>query len=180
MLQFALLLTLTSVVAATVPLWPLPSSYQLGSTAYTVHGGFQFAVDSTSNEIIDNAVHRYLKLFRVPVKSVGEISICNLKVDDNTIPEIIGADESYTLEVTAAGTCSISAKNTWGLLRGMETFSQLLSRNLEEKNLMFQYVPAKIQDTPRYEHRGILIDTARHYLPVSEIKRIVESLPISK
>jgi hexosaminidase len=180
MLQLALLLTLTSVVAATVPLWPLPSSYQLGSTAYTVHGGFQFKVESATNDVIDNAMIRYLKLFRVPLKSVGEISLCNLSVDDSTIPEIIGADESYTLEVTDKGTCSISAKNTWGLLRGMETFSQLLSRNLEEKNLIFQFAPAKIQDSPRYEHRGLLIDTARHYLSITEIKRMVESLPISK
>jgi len=182
MLRFAtLLIALTGVAASTVPLWPLPSSYKLGTTSFTLHGGFQFNIGkASSNEIIDQAAARYLKLIRVPLKSVGEISVCDLKIESSAVLDIIGADESYTVQVTDEGVCTLSAKNTWGLLRAMETFTQLLNRDESEKVEDFQYAPALVQDTPRYGHRGILIDTARHYLSVTEIQRIIKSLPISK
>lgn len=37
-----------------------------------------------------------------------------------------------------------------------------------------------INDQPRFKHRGILIDTARHYLSIDIIKQVIDSLVINK
>lgn len=39
---------------------------------------------------------------------------------------------------------------------------------------------AYIEDSPRFPHRGMLIDTGRHYLPVPFVRRVVRSLRIHK
>ncbi len=38
----------------------------------------------------------------------------------------------------------------------------------------------KIEDSPKYQHRGISVDTARHFFPIEELKKIVEQLALVK
>lgn len=37
-----------------------------------------------------------------------------------------------------------------------------------------------VEDEPIVTHRGIMIDSARHFLKVSSIQRLIESMPLSK
>jgi hexosaminidase len=54
----------------------------------------------------------------------------------------------------------------------METLSQLIKQGR---------VPyCHIRDEPRFEHRGIMIDTARHYLSMETIQQLIETMPMSK
>ncbi len=64
------------------------------------------------------------------------------------------------------------------MLRGLETFSQLIIRSNEQ--VMLVNVPVQVTDKARYTHRGLLLDTARHYQPVSEIERIIDLLSMNK
>uniref|UniRef100_A0A915IL08 Beta-hexosaminidase n=1 Tax=Romanomermis culicivorax TaxID=13658 RepID=A0A915IL08_ROMCU len=70
-------------------------------------------------------------------------------------------DESYKLSVFKNGTGFLEARSVWGALRGLETFSQL-TFSPDSKRTMIKTV--EIEDFPRFAHRGILIDTARHYV----------------
>ena len=90
----------------------------------------------------------------------------------------LGVDESYELSVSAGGECSVQAATVWGALHAMESFTQLLSRQGGEVAL--DYLPVSLQDSPRYSHRGLLIDSSRHFLPVSEILAVIDTLPMSK
>lgn len=38
----------------------------------------------------------------------------------------------------------------------------------------------KIVDSPRLPHRGLLIDTSRHYLPIADIKLILDAMAYNK
>ena len=38
----------------------------------------------------------------------------------------------------------------------------------------------RIKDEPQVEVRGLMIDTARHYLSVAAIERLIETMPIFK
>lgn len=42
------------------------------------------------------------------------------------------------------------------------------------------YAPVSVEDSARYNHRGLLIDTARHYLTITEIERMIDSLAMNK
>ncbi len=180
---FLLISLLVSAVLASVPLWPLPSSQSLGAKTLKLNAAFKLEfTSSTSNDVVNKAIDRYMRLLHLPrdhVANNGEIKSCSLSVVDDAIPGIVGADESYTISITEEGSCEISGANTWALLRGMETFTQLLVRG-ENKDIFVKTVPVSVKDQARYGHRGILIDTSRHYLPVQEIERIIDALPMNK
>jgi len=77
----------------------------------------------------------------------------------------------------------ILANTIWGILRGLETFTHLLKRNINLNQLELidsSYANIIIKDQPRFKHRGILIDTARHYLSIDTIKHVIDSLVINK
>lgn len=38
----------------------------------------------------------------------------------------------------------------------------------------------KVADEPRYPHRGLLIDSSRHFLPLDTIYRVIDSMAYAK
>ncbi|KAH9073567.1 N-acetylhexosaminidase [Lactarius deliciosus] len=83
--------------------------------------------------------------------------------------------EAYSLVVPADGSAAVlSANSTLGLFRGLTTFAQLwYTANGTVYTLS---APVNIQDSPAYPYRGFLLDTARNYFPVSDIKRTLDAL----
>eukprot|EP00708_Paratrimastix_pyriformis_P002309 GAFH01001051.1.p1 GENE.GAFH01001051.1~~GAFH01001051.1.p1 ORF type:complete len:646 (+),score=218.50 GAFH01001051.1:226-1938(+) len=100
---------------------------------------------------------------------------------DNAAPEPeelqIGFNESYTIEVTTSG-ATLRAPSVWGLIRGMETFSQLLDWDGSAYYIL--RVPLTISDAPRFAWRGFMVDTARHYLPVDTVRHILDLMAAFK
>jgi hexosaminidase len=87
----------------------------------------------------------------------------------------IRTDESYTLEVSSTQAV-LKALTPTGVLRGLETFHQLL--DVDSKGL---YAPAvRIIDEPRFVWRGLLLDVCRHWLPVEVIKRNLDGMAAVK
>lgn len=63
-------------------------------------------------------------------------------------------------------------------MRGLETFSQLIwTDGKSNEHFVNETI---IQDYPRFPHRGLMIDSARHYLPVSIIEQVLESMSYNK
>eukprot|EP00891_Asterochloris_glomerata_P006265 jgi/Astpho2/6265/e_gw1.00088.42.1_t len=65
----------------------------------------------------------------------------------------------------------VQATTVFGALRGLETFSQLLQRTT-----LFTVHATAISDAPRFRHRGLLLDTGRHYLPLPIIKKHLDAM----
>ncbi|MGV8924192.1 MAG: beta-N-acetylhexosaminidase [Ewingella sp.] len=85
------------------------------------------------------------------------------------------SDESYELEVTPQG-ATLTANTRFGALHGMETLLQLLQN--DGQNTFLPLVT--IHDQPRFAWRGVLLDSARHFLPVSTIKRQLDGMAAAK
>ncbi|KAG8734073.1 N-acetyl-glucosamine-6-phosphate deacetylase [Ceratobasidium sp. 414] len=92
-------------------------------------------------------------------------------------------DEAYTLSVPADGSAAtITANSTLGLFRGLTTFTQLCYGS----DIYTVEAPYTIADKPAYvrvqpnfylaPYRGLLLDTSRHYFPVSDIKRTIDAM----
>lgn len=177
---FLFVCSLLAVAADYSPLLPFPYVASLGTSSVTVDGSFKFTTSGSTNAIIKSAITRYNTLMAVPSSSTGTLKSCSLSVADvdSSLP-IIGSDESHKLTISEAGDCSITAETTWGLLHALETFTQLLTRS-SSGDIQTAYAPVAIEDTPRFKHRGLMIDTARHYLPVETIRRVIDTLPMSK
>lgn len=84
-------------------------------------------------------------------------------------------DESYTLTITT-DKVELSAETDFGDIHGLQTFIQLLS--LDSAGYYFPAV--KIIDQPRFPWRGLMIDAARHFMPVDVIKRNLNAMEFVK
>jgi hexosaminidase len=78
-------------------------------------------------------------------------------------------DESYKLEVNAAG-ITLAAATTWGALHGITTLWQLSATGQLRQNSW------RIEDSPRFSWRGVLIDVARHFMPLPLLLDVVEGM----
>ncbi|KRT85125.1 glycoside hydrolase, partial [Oryctes borbonicus] len=65
-----------------------------------------------------------------------------------------------------------------GILRGLETFAQSIYTYDNDANLYLN--ATNITDYPRFPHRGLLLDTARHYLSVDIIYKHLDAMSYSK
>lgn len=88
----------------------------------------------------------------------------------------ITSDESYSL-VVKEPVALLKANRVWGVLRGLETFSQLV---YQDTYGTFTVNETTITDSPRFPHRGILIDTSRHFLSVKSILKTLDAMAFNK
>jgi hexosaminidase len=91
-------------------------------------------------------------------------------------------DESYALHVGAGGNATVTAPSVFGALHALESFSQLFEQGAPDRAapLQLRGLPWAIRDAPRFAHRGMLLDTARHFLPVDEILAHVDAMAAVK
>lgn len=74
----------------------------------------------------------------------------------------------------------MTAKTIFGAMYGLESLAQLTNYQASNKLFVIPSVPLTINDSPRFPWRGLLIDSARHYLDVPTIKRMIDGLAASK
>ena len=83
----------------------------------------------------------------------------------------IDEDESYVLEITASG-AHLRATTVVGAMHGLATLEQLI-----QSDATSYFIPAVlIHDTPRFRWRGLMIDCARHFIPVDVLKRTLDGM----
>ena len=114
----------------------------------------------------------------------GTINGMVIKVQDASeeAPQL-DTDESYSLTIdTQHGNNGfITAPTIYGALRGLETFSQLVHFDFDTATYQLTVgVPLSIHDAPRFPHRGLMVDTARHFLPVTTLKHALDSMIYAK
>jgi hexosaminidase len=90
-------------------------------------------------------------------------------------------EESYSLSIPATGgSASLKAATVYGALRGLETFSQLVVYDFDAAVYTIPSSPWQIDDKPRFPHRGLMIDSARHFQPIASIKEVINSISFAK
>ena len=74
--------------------------------------------------------------------------------------------EAYALKIAANRFIAIAAHTRVGLLYGLESLAQLVKFDFVASMYYLPRVCSIKYDEPRYPHRGLMIDSARHYLPL--------------
>jgi hexosaminidase len=85
-------------------------------------------------------------------------------------------DEGYTLEITRK-LITLKANKPAGLFYAMQTLIQLVSVNSVEN---IEIPTGAIYDIPQYQHRGIMLDVARHFFSAEDVIRVIDYLAAYK
>jgi hexosaminidase len=178
--------TYPAMTAAQQPalnLMPLPAAAQAGSGSLRVDSSFTVALSGYSEPRLDRAAERFLRQLArqtalpvAPKPSKGAKATLVIQTDhaSKEIQEL-GEDESYTLEVTATG-AKLTAPTPLGTMHGLQTFLQLVDVSLDG----FAAPAVTIQDKPRFPWRGLMIDSARHFIPLDVIRRNLDGMEAVK
>ncbi|WP_396136931.1 MULTISPECIES: family 20 glycosylhydrolase [unclassified Amycolatopsis] len=92
-------------------------------------------------------------------------------------PASVGA-QGYQL-VSTASSVTVRATTADGLFAGVQTLRQLLPGRVESASAQpgpWSIPGATILDYPRFAYRGAMLDVARHFHPVSTVKRYLDQL----
>ena len=91
-------------------------------------------------------------------------------------------DESYELSITKKMVL-LSAGSPAGLFRGVQTIRQLLPANIElstKQEGEWKIAAGTISDYPDYGYRGAMLDVARHFFSVDDVKRYINLIAYYK
>ena len=91
--------------------------------------------------------------------------------------------EGYKLAVTPEN-ITITASQPNGFFYGVQTLYQLLPPavygNQKDKNAEWSVPAVEIEDSPRFSHRGLMLDVCRHFAPLDYIYKFIDVLAMNK
>ncbi len=182
MLRFALSITLISCAFAAVPaLMPVPVTVRLATGKLTLDSTFRAALVSAPDARLEASIGRFVaRLSRqtgIPMLGLKEATP-KLRIEcagaGNDYPTL-GEDEAYTLDVTSEGAL-LKASTRAGALHGLATFGQLVTLAQDG----FEIPAVHIEDKPRFPWRGLMMDPARHWMPLEVVKRNLDAMAAVK
>lgn len=140
--------------------------------------------------LIPRPAHLHLEEGTLPVSPTGEITAQGEGAQDAAqwlrsrltgpgVPVQITAGptfsthpEAYELRVTPRGITLTGLPD--GLLRGVATLAQVLEQHPAE-------VPClTVRDEPRFAYRGMMLDVSRHFMPLGDVKALIDELAALK
>jgi len=166
--------TLTAAQQPALSLLPVPAQVQAESGSLRVDSSFSVAFTGYAEPRLDRAADRFLRqlaqqtalpLSLKPTKNAKATLIIQTEHASKEIQEV-GEDESYVLELSATG-AKLTAATPLGSMHGLQTFLQLVNASADG----FAAPAVTIHDKPRFPWRGLMIDSARHFIPLDVIKR---------
>jgi len=168
-------------------LLPMPGNVELHSGSLRLTENFTVSIHQAVHDtLLIKAVNRmyrtlnrrsglYFKQKYISSKNNSDTAAMQVTVDKAVLPAI-GEDESYSLTITS-DRVDLKAGTTLGALHGFETILQLLTRD-NSGELYFPVVT--IRDAPRFSWRGLMIDVARHFIPIDVLKRNIDAMAAVK
>ncbi|XP_041815740.1 beta-hexosaminidase subunit beta isoform X1 [Chelmon rostratus] len=177
-------------------LWPLPQKVQISQVSFKLTSASFKIVDAKQSSagpscsLLQDAYRRYYEYMFGNAKRQqlnkgrrsGPSELTELQVwitspdsDCDGYPGVT-SDESYELSVDQPYAV-LKAPKVWGALHGLETFSQLV---YEDEYGTKSINSTTISDFPRFAHRGILLDSSRHFLPIKVILANLETMAMNK
>ncbi|KAI0322060.1 N-acetylhexosaminidase [Amylostereum chailletii] len=189
-----------------VAIWPQPRVLETGSTALLLspHFDIQLDIPNTPQDLQDavsraNSLLWSDKLERlVPGRAAADADAIanapflsalttsvNATVALKSITEearrapMTERDEAYDLSIPTNGSLAfLRANSSLGFFRGLTTFEQLWYASGDA--LYTLQAPMNISDAPSYPYRGFMLDTARNFFPVPDIKRTLDAMSMVK
>ncbi|MEO6873429.1 MAG: beta-N-acetylhexosaminidase [Opitutaceae bacterium] len=167
----------------TLTIIPIPVSCRLtGGSPFPLTA--KTVVATGGDQALRSVAAQLAKLLVVTVAESAPTggNVISLGVDP-ALTARLGA-EGYFLSVTADG-AAIRGGGPAGVFYGVQTLRQLLPPDIERFGHRaggggLTVAAVEIEDKPRFSWRGSLLDVSRHFSPVAEIKKYIDTLALHK
>ncbi|MGW1148330.1 beta-N-acetylhexosaminidase [Streptomyces sp. NPDC002454] len=161
---------------------PAPASVEPRNTPYRITADTRIRTRGApgAQEVADHlaALLRPSTGHPLPVEEDAADGIRLLLTDGE--PDL--GDEGYLLD-SGPEAVTITARRPAGLFYGVQTLRQLLPAAVEERTEQpgpWTVPGGTVRDVPRYGYRGAMLDVARHFFTVDQVKRYVDQLALYK
>jgi hexosaminidase len=184
---FVLLISATAQQAA---LWPQPQQYECApSILLSINSlSFEFTPTGASSSILSDAIKRYQAVTFIPIPAALPLSgtpsaaLTSLAINVLSADETLGIAtyENYTLSIPASGGQAVlTAQSVFGAIRGLETFSQLVSWSGPGVSA-YIVGSCAVTDWPRFPYRSAMVDSSRHFVPLVTLRAFIDAMAYSK
>ncbi|KAF5398701.1 Beta-hexosaminidase subunit alpha [Paragonimus heterotremus] len=178
-------------VGFTLGLVPKPFQHEVRLQLYDLSDQLIINHNNSRCFILQEAIKRFMERFRdqqPPLQITqrqtvsGTITTMEIEIAENCdeLSEKLWPEhemnERYSVYVKPK-TVVIRAETVWGALHGLETTSQLFYRTKQNLRVI---QAQELHDNARFGHRGFLIDTSRHFLPVETIFQFLDAMAMVK
>lgn len=137
--------------------------FRMGDTLSVCSGNSGF--DSLIPVFAESAL-RYANATVVPKKKAAVNLVLNAE---------IGNAEAYRLTV-GSGSIVVEASSAQGCFYGLQSLVQLMAFSGPERSIPNQ----RINDSPRYAWRGLMLDESRHFFGTDEVKKLLDQMALLK
>jgi hexosaminidase len=180
----SVLVSSAAAEARQLNLMPMPAALQMQAGQLVIDPAFSVGISGRSDAQLQRTVERFLDDLRrqtgmppldMKITNPAQATLVVHCEHETKAVQELGEDESYSLEISAAG-AKLEATTTLGIMRGLQTFLQLVQTTSDG----FVAPAITIQDKPRFPWRGLMIDVGRHLIPLDALKRNLDGMAAVK
>ncbi|WP_376778054.1 family 20 glycosylhydrolase [Inconstantimicrobium mannanitabidum] len=170
---------------------PKPRSFQKGNGKFVLKKDASIYVKGNTDEETEE-ISKIAEFIKEKFKGSTGFELNIIKSDNPPAGSIylttVGSDQSlgnegYKIETTG-DIVKVIAYKPEGISRALQSLRQLLPAAIESKNVVTNVewsIPVStINDKPEYAYRGLMLDVARHFFTVDEVKRQIDHAALYK
>ena len=167
----------TASAPITPALIPAPAALQAGEGSFVINANTRLSATGEPATRVAGQFAAYLQSAGGPALAIADADGKNgIRFVLETGDAAAASPEAYTLDITPDGV-TVKARDERGLFYGAVTLWQLATQG--DKGGVT--LPAlHIEDAPRFAWRGFMLDPARHFQTVDEVKRIIDAMALHK
>ena len=183
----AVLAALSQPASADVHIVPRPASVELNKGEFRLNEDVRIVFEADWPEAKPLAAYLQSVLqpatgFTLPVSPSDKADASGNAIV-LTLLRRNAAAEAYKLRVNSDGV-RIAASQAAGLFYGIQTLRQLLPPAILSdavvESVTWNVPCVAIKDQPRFVWRGMLLDVARHFLPMDVLKKCIDTIALHK
>ncbi len=157
-----------------ISLIPYPAEVTLGN-GYLNFSDIDSIINCTGDEVFHEAIHTFLEEFtpiiNIEISHVHSNTFAESAI--NILTDIHLKDDQYILEIES-NRITLKSSSKGGTLYGLITLFELANAN------NYKIPCVKINDYPRFKYRGSLLDVARNFKSVKDVKKWIKMAALYK
>ena len=165
----------------TTPFIPKPTSVTATAKSFHLDNRTGIEVQDATLEDLGNALANHLKAITKtdPVVSVNAGNPSGRSIHLSLAGAEDLGDQGYLLTIES-GQIKLVANQPVGIYYGIQTLLQTLPPAGTPSEGPFIIPTGEIRDIPRFAYRGVMLDVARHFFSVEEVKKYIDILAEQK